>query len=162
MVDTGERPLNPCVLEFALTAIVFECRLRRVDRGERLRDLRAIIVVRQQHQLVSLTNALVIVDLHFTNESDDLRAEGSEITLDIGIVRHLLGTFAFPRIPVARHRERDRKRHEQDEHGRAQSAPGGLHGTGRVSDLRALGRDDCGCGHFNVLPVALQQRQARM
>ena len=34
LIDAGERALNPRVLELALTAIVFERRLRRLDRSE--------------------------------------------------------------------------------------------------------------------------------
>ena len=136
LVDAGERTLNPCVLEFALTAIVFDRRLRRVDRSRGLRDVRAIVVVGQQHQLVSFTNALVISDLDFTDESSDLRAQRSEITPDVRIVRHLIGTSAFPRVPVACDGERDRERHQQDEHGRSKSQPAGLQGIDRVFNLR--------------------------
>ena len=151
LIDAGERALNPRVLEVALTAIVFERRLRRVDRGDCLRDLRAIIVVCQQNQLVSFANVLVVIHLDFTNESDHLRAQRSEIAPDVGIVRHLLDASAFPRVPVARDRERDRERHQHDEHGRSKSQPGGLQRIDRVFDLRAWGRDDWGCGHFDVL-----------
>ena len=63
LIDTGERALDPCILELALTPIVLERGLRRVDRGGSLRDVRAIVVVRQQHQLVAFANLLVIVDL---------------------------------------------------------------------------------------------------
>ena len=69
LIDAGERALNPRVLEVALAAVVFERCLRRVDSRDRLRDLCAKVVVRQEHQLVSLANLLVVVHLHFTNES---------------------------------------------------------------------------------------------
>ena len=151
LIDAGERASNPCVLQLALTAVVFERRLRRVDRGDGLRDVRAIVVVRQQHQLVSFPNVLVVVHLHFTNEPDDLRAQRSEIPPDVGIVGHLLDASAFPRVPVARDRERDRERHQHDEHGRAESLPGGLQRIDRVFNLRVWGRDAWGCGHFDVL-----------
>ena len=67
----------------ALTPIVFERRLRRVDRGGGLRDLRPVVVVCQQHQLVAFANALVVIHLHFTNESGDLRAQRREIAPDV-------------------------------------------------------------------------------
>jgi hypothetical protein len=151
LIDSGERPLNPCVLELPLTAIVFERRPGRVDRGDSLSDLRAIIVVRQQNELVSFPNPLVVLDLDVTNDSDDLRAQGSEITPDVGIVRHLLGTSAFPGVPVACDRECDGERHQHDEHGRAKSPPGGLRPVDRRFSLRARGGDDRGCCHIDVL-----------
>ena len=61
----------------ALTPVVFERRLRRVDRGGGLRDLRAIVVVCQQHQLVSLAHLLVVVHLHFAHQPDHLRARAA-------------------------------------------------------------------------------------
>ena len=155
LVDAGERALDARVLQRALTAVVLERRLRRVDRGGGLRDLRAKIVVRQQHQLVSLPNALVVVHLHFTNESDNLRAQRCEIPPDVGIVGHLLDASALPGIPVPRDRERDRDGHQHDEHRCAESSPGGLQRIDRVFNLRVRGRDDGGCGHFESSVKAL-------
>ena len=139
----------------ALAPVVFERCLRRVDRGGGLRDLRAIVVVRQQHQLVSLTNLLVVIHLHFANESDHLRAQRRQIPPDVGIVGHLLDASALPSVPVARDRERDRQRHQHDEQRRAESPPGGLQRTDRVFNLRARCRDDRPCGHFERPPYQL-------
>jgi hypothetical protein len=56
LIDAGEGAFDARVLQRALTPVVFERRRRRLERRGGLCDLRAEIVVRQQHQLISFTN----------------------------------------------------------------------------------------------------------
>ena len=74
LIDAGARAFDARVLEVALATVIFERCLRRLDRSRGLCHLRTKIVVRQHHQLVAFADALVIVHLHFTNESHHLRA----------------------------------------------------------------------------------------
>ena len=161
LIDAGEGALNARVLQRALPPVVFERRLRRVNRGGGLRDLRPVVVVLQADQLVALPNLLIVIHLHFAHETRDLRAERRDIAADERVVGDLIDSSSFPRIPVARQRERDRERHQHDEHGRAESPPGGLQRIDRVFNLRARGRDDWGCGHFERPPCERHRSKAR-
>ena len=77
--------------------IVLERRFGRVQCGDRLRNLRAVIIVRQNDQLLSLPNVLAITHLHFANQSDHLGAQWGDFSPDVRIVGYLLAASPLPR-----------------------------------------------------------------
>src|SRR5262249_60212262 len=79
LVDAGQRAIDASVLKGALTTVVLECGLRRVDRRGGLRDLRPIVVVFQPDELVAFPDLLVVTRDHVANEARDLRAERRQV-----------------------------------------------------------------------------------
>ena len=71
-------------------------------------------------------NDLVVVHLYFANDAGDLRAEWSEIALNVCVVGCLLDLCAFPAIPIARNCDNDRRGQRDDNHRGPVLLPSGL------------------------------------
>jgi hypothetical protein len=141
LVDSGQRTVNLCIFQLALTTIVFDRRLCRLNAGHSLRHLRLVVVVIELDEQVALVDQLIVVDVDFAHQSGNFCAERSEITPNIGIIRHLLDAATFPAVPVAGNGHDDGDRQKQDDQRRPVLLPGWFK-TGRKG-LNRLGR---GCG----------------
>src|SRR5262245_55101787 len=99
----------------SLPTVIFDGCLRRLDRSLGLGDLGSEIVVFEKHQLLALTNLLVVLDADRAYETRHLGAQRSDITPDICVISHLVNPLPLPRVPPVGQRDDDREAEHDDQ-----------------------------------------------
>ena len=126
LINPGQGLVDSCVLQLALPAIVFDRCPSCLDCRAGLVHLCSVIVILQFDDEIALMDLLIVADVDRTHDPRDFGAQRCKIAANIGVVRDLFRFAALPGIPVARKRNQNGKRQQNNHQGSYEFFPSGL------------------------------------